>query len=89
MRFTLLAAILFGAAAVSAQVPTRRALLVGINTYADAEAAGAARPWRNLRGPVNDVRMVRDVLVRHAGFADADVDTLIESAATRAGVPTR
>lgn len=88
MRLTLLllATLVLGAAA-EAQAPARRALLVGINTYADPLAAGpGARPWPNLRGPVNDVRMFRSVLVGHAGFAAADVDTLTEGAATRAGI---
>lgn len=87
------ASILF-AAPVEAQ--TRRALLVGIDTYAGTAprqarpAAGAADSargsWSNLEGAVNDVEALHAVLLTRYGFAAADVQVLRNREATRARI---
>ena len=71
---------------------SRRALLIGINDYSAAPAPGLrdsrapARDWTNLDGAVNDVRLVRDILVARHGFASADIVTLTDREATRAAI---
>ncbi len=50
----------------------RKALLVGINAYASAP----------LRGCVNDVKQVKDLLAKYYGFADADAKVLLDRDAT-------
>ena len=70
---------------------SRRALLVGINDYAAlAPAAGEprapGRDWANLDGAVNDVRLMRDILMARYGFAPADIVTLTDEQATRAAI---
>jgi len=56
---------------------TRRALLIGVNTY---EAVPS------LSGSLNDVAAMREVLVTRWGFDSRNVRTLTERAATRAGI---
>ena len=65
-----------------AQVPSpvhaaSRALLMGVNQYT------AVPP---LRGSVNDVEFLREVLTSRFGFQAKDVETLIDQQATRAGI---
>jgi hypothetical protein len=54
----------------------RKALLVGINEYADAP----------LRGCVNDVQQMQAVLQRYYGFAAGEIKLLLDDAATGAGI---
>jgi metacaspase-1 len=53
----------------------KRALLIGINRY--------QVPGADLRGCVNDVKNMRDALIKLYGFKDADVTTLVDEAATK------
>src|SRR5262249_31076277 len=53
-----------------------RALLVGINAYRDAP----------LRGCVNDVTDVRDLLISKYGFGASEIRLLIDAEATTAGI---
>src|SRR5262245_1981687 len=53
-----------------------RALLIGINAYRDAP----------LRGCINDVSDLHDFLTTSCEFADADIRTLLDSAATLASI---
>jgi Caspase domain/Domain of unknown function (DUF4384) len=65
---------------VSAPAPARaasRALLMGVNQYT------AVPP---LRGSVNDVEFLREVLTTRFGFQSKDVETLLDQQATRAGI---
>src|SRR6266480_897551 len=55
----------------------KRALLIGINNY-------AAVP--RLRGSVNDVETMRQVLVSRWGFAERNITMLTDERATRAGI---
>ena len=54
----------------------RKALLVGINTYPDAP----------LRGCINDVEQVNDLLTRYYGFQDGDIKLVSNEAATAANI---
>lgn len=54
----------------------RKALLVGINEYAEAP----------LRGCINDVEQMRELLQRYYGFAAADMRLLLDDAATGAAI---
>jgi uncharacterized caspase-like protein len=56
---------------------TRRALLIGINDY-------QALP--KLNGAVNDVENIQGLLVTRYGFPEAQVRTLVDREATRAGI---
>ena len=60
--------------------PNSFALLIGINEYPNLPAK------RQLKGCINDVRLVRHVLVTHAGFPNSNVTTLIDSLATRESI---
>ncbi len=53
----------------------KRALLIGINRY--------RIPGADLRGCVNDVKNMRQVLTEHYGFRPADITELIDYAATK------
>jgi hypothetical protein len=55
----------------------KRALLIGINDY---------KAVPSLRGSINDVETMREVLVTRWGFADTNVKLLTDQAATRAGI---
>ena len=84
----LLASLMIGPAVGA----TRRALIVGINTYdAAGSRSGSSRNtsrgvWHNLSGPVTDARLLRNVLVSSYGFDPGNVHLLLESAATREGI---
>jgi len=56
-----------------------RALLVGVTRYPSLGLE------RQLRGPINDVRMIRDVLIRQFQFRDEDIVTLTETRPGEAG----
>lgn len=81
-----------------AEGPVHRALLVGINDYSASgltyESAGASAPanaakegarssWPNLKGSVNDVMKMRQMLVAGYGFQETDIELLTDKAATR------
>lgn len=54
----------------------RKALLVGINAY----------PGSPLRGCINDVMQMKDLLRRYYGFADEDFRLMLDEQATLAGI---
>lgn len=58
----------------------RKALLVGINNYQSIS---------DLRGCLNDVTNMRDVLKSLLGFTNADISVLTESRATKANIISR
>jgi len=56
------------------------ALLIGIGEY-------EAHPQlASLKGPPNDIRQMRDLLVEQLGFKDENITTLQDAAATREGI---
>lgn len=57
---------------------SRKALLAGINTY--------RRPINPLRGCVNDVQQIEDVLQRYYGFPGEGIRLLLDEDATREGI---
>jgi caspase domain-containing protein len=78
------------AAVVSARGGVRHAFLVGIDDYEGPPGnllKGAAdRGWRDLEGAVNDVHLVREMLVARYGFAAREIAALTDRAATRAAI---
>lgn len=71
----------------------RRALLIGIDRYT-AETGNAAelpvalsrRQWKNLKGAVNDVRALRELLIHRQGFQPQDIVVLENEAATKQAI---
>ena len=68
----------------------RRALLIGIDRYtvegeraAELPVAIGRRQWKNLKGAVNDVRALRELLIHRQGFRPQDIVVLENEAATR------
>jgi len=82
-------------AALSAQAGTKRALLIGINDYSASRLGNlrtgslSARNVPNLDGTLNDVAVMRDLLVALHGFKPENVVTLTDQAATRTAVVSR
>ncbi|HET8773674.1 MAG TPA: caspase family protein [Thermoanaerobaculia bacterium] len=70
----------------------RRALLIGINDYTASAlgrpqgAAPDGREWPNLSGAVNDVSILREMLVERYGFEPRDVVAITDQKATRAAI---
>jgi hypothetical protein len=60
-----------------ADAGVRRALLIGINDYVGVQG---------LRGSVNDVETMREVLLTRWGFSEANIKVLTDRAATRAAI---
>src|SRR3954469_331867 len=83
---------MIAAALHAGAAPHRRALLIGINDYAafippHARTTPApGRDWPNLGGAVNDVDIMRNMLVALYGFDRNDIVTLTDQAATRAAI---
>ena len=71
-----------------AQTPRRRALLIGIDDYTASRLVGPPRPntkdrgWPDLTGTVNDVGILRHMLIHVYGFEPGDVVTLTNEQAT-------
>ena len=57
--------------------PVRRALLIGINAY---------QTLPHLEGSINDVQLMRHVLITRFGFSEQHITVLTDEAATRAGM---
>jgi hypothetical protein len=82
-----LAAILCVASLVASAEPRRRALLIGINDYEPRLSnAVTGRHFRNLEGAVNDVELMRDILLSVYKFRDEEIVVLTNQAAGRAAI---
>jgi len=57
--------------------PVGRALLIGINKY---------QSLPHLRGSINDIETMRQVLITRFGFSEKRIEMLTDEAATRAGI---
>ena len=70
------------------QAITKRALLVGINTYKNLPSYSPSlqRNVENLEGAVNDVNNMKNILVGRFGFKDDDILVLRNEQATRSGI---
>lgn len=64
---------------VASQEPQRRALLIGINDYTSPKVP-------DLRGAVNDVEMMKRVLITRLGFPEENIKLLTDKQATRSAV---
>lgn len=88
-RLSVLALLLAVLSIRTSAEPGRRALLIGINDYSAStlpppkHGAPADREWSNLDGAVNDVALMREMLVALYGFSPADIFTLTDQQATR------
>lgn len=60
---------------------TKKALLVGINSYSN--------PSSNLRGCINDITMMNGMLVQNFGFDPANIRMLVDARATKANIIER
>ena len=69
----------FSAPNANAAEPQRRALLIGINDYLSPKVP-------DLRGAVNDVEMLKRILVTRLGFPEQNIKLLTDAAATRSAV---
>ena len=75
-RLSILLILLF--AAVASNAGTQRALLIGVSDYQ------SNLPM--LPGSRNDVQLIRELLVQKYGFDRANIRTMIDEEATRAGI---
>ena len=62
-----------------ASAQTRRALLIGINEYQTEE-------FQDLRGAVNDVVAMREILISKYNFPESNITVLTDSDATRQNI---
>lgn len=64
---------------------TKKALLVGIANYKNLPyySKYLGRELKNLKGPINDVRITREVLISRYGFRPEEINVLINQQATR------
>jgi hypothetical protein len=100
-RSVLLAILAVGCALVSPSASfgqTRRAVLVGINTYLPegAEAKkietvekahiGGRGSWMNLEGSLNDVEAIRELLITRYGFEEKNIHVLTQAEATHKNI---
>jgi len=80
------------AAGLDAEPVRRRALLIGINDYSASRLADTRRHavpernWSNLDGALNDVALMRDLLVALYAFEPADIVALTDQQATRVAI---
>jgi len=80
------------ASVLNAQTGRSRALLIGINDYsasslpAPERSAPPDRAWANLDGALNDVEMMRELLVALYGFQREDIAVLEDQQATREAI---
>lgn len=84
---TVLFAVSLCVAATAAAEPRRRALLIGINDYGaerrSSNAVWLSRGLKNLEGSVNDVHLMRDILLSVYKFKPEEIKILIDGAAGR------
>lgn len=68
--------------------PTRRGLLIGIGDYeaSDSGSGAGVAPVPDLQAPVNDVLLIRRVLITRYGFRPEDLTVLTDAGATRAAI---
>ncbi len=79
----------FLAARLNAEPVRRRALLIGINDYSASRLPdprrhiGPEREWSNLDGALNDIAIMRDMLVALYAFEPTNIVALTDQQATR------
>jgi hypothetical protein len=75
----LFIALVFVAHVASGETPTKRALLIGIDDY-------KAPHIPDLAGAVNDVKLMRNILIGKFDVPDENIRMLTNEQATRAGI---
>lgn len=65
---------------------SKRALLVGIDTYKNLPIVSNGRMIGNLKGAVNDVNMIKKALLSYYGFSENDIKVLTNEVATRQNI---
>lgn len=70
----------------SSSYAARKALLVGVAKYQNLPAVSNGRMVENLKGPVNDVNIMKDALKTYYGFTEKDIKILNNNEATRANI---
>ncbi len=88
-RLLLIGFVLLICHPVEGRTATRRALLVGINTYTKDASPGektGRNAWFDLDGAVNDVETMREILISRYGFGSQNILVLKNSEATRDGI---
>jgi len=85
LKLIFLLAVLFSFYPSFSHTATKKALLVGINTYEKLPFYSnlLGRQVTNLKGSVNDVNSMKGILVSQYGFRAEDVQVLTDSQATR------
>jgi len=68
----------------------QKALLVGINDYKHLPPAKLATHElsHDLRGPINDVKLLKYLLINQGYFQEEDIKTLLDSQASQEGIRT-
>ncbi len=70
-----------------ADAATRRALLIGINSYSagpgSSAGAGGRGVWTDLNGAVNDIHTLKEILMANYGFPRQNIQVLTDKQATR------
>jgi len=90
-KHALLTAVLLSSCVPPAMAGQKRALLIGINDYLANDpgmASAEQHTWipEDLKGALNDIALMRQVLVTRFGFVEQDIQSLENSAATRAAM---
>ena len=87
--------LLLTAACASTEAQTRRALLVGVDDYTASRIPKPAPPtkaapergsWKNLRGAVNDVQAMRELLIAKYSFRPNDIRVITNQEARREAI---
>jgi hypothetical protein len=93
MRIIIVAAIVLSlvlALGISAPCPaaTKKALLIGIATYKNLPYFSNFHRKRfdNLKGPIDDVRIMKEALKAHFDFREENIKTLLDGEATRENI---
>jgi hypothetical protein len=89
MSSVILALVLVGLAfSLPCYGATKKALLVGINDYKHLPyySKELGRMITNLKGAVNDVNAMKDILISQYGFKEKDILVLTNSSATRENI---
>jgi hypothetical protein len=82
--FLVILTVLLTLLGTSASFAARRALLVGIADYQSLAASPAGKGGAtHLKGPLNDVRLIKNSLISYYDFSERDIKVLTNAEATR------
>ena len=66
----------------------RKALLIGVENYKNLPATLNGRRLSNLKGPENDVKLMKKRLISYYGFLEDEIKVLMSNNATRENIET-